>query len=516
MLRALWLFAVVAVVTLGALWVAGIPGVVTVELPSATYQVSVAASLVLLALLIAASIFVFRVFAWLGLVPEKLALWGASRRRRKGMQALTRGLVATAAGDVDDAKRHTKKALSLVGEPPLALLLAAQNAQLAGDEAGAERYFTAMLANSEMEFLGLRGLYMAAMRKGDETRALELARRAFVLRPKAQWVVSALFDLQTGKRDWAHAGETLEAIGKAKLLDTGVTRRRRAVLRAAQAQEAEENGDAAKALALAQEAIGIAPGLTAAALIAARLSAANGRLWKASAILEQAWAKEPHPALARSYADLKPDETAKNRAIRLNGLAVQKPDHPESRILSASVALASGDWQRAKEAIRDLALNAPSARICTLMADIERQAGDETESRGWSARAIKAPRDAVWACASCARQYTDWTAACPGCHAFDTLAWLSGPADKVTKLPDGLTGAQADTGDMAAVLYREAIKRDPQAAPPRPPAPRPDPAEGSAAQPQIFRPQAAPDDPGPGVREWDETETEDKKRGVVW
>lgn len=515
MIRALWLFVVMAVVTAAALWLAGQQGAVTVEVPGTVYKVSLAVALFLLVLCIGFCIFVYRLFSILGLVPEKLAMWGQARRNKKGMAALTRGLVATAAGDIEDARRQSRKAMALIGEPPLALLLAAQSAQLQGDEKEAEKQYTAMLKSPELEFLGLRGLYMGAMRRDDRPRALEIATRAFALRPKAPWVVNALFDLQTGQHDWSLAGATLEAAGKAKLLDNGVTRRRRAVLKAAEALEAEEIGDTAKALTLAQEAAGIAPGLTAAALTAARLSANNGRTWKASGILEQAWAKEPHPAIARAYADLKPDETPRNRAVRLNGLAAQNPNHPESRILTASIALSSGDWQKGKDAIKDLAASFPTARICTLMADIERHAGDEAESRGWAARAIKAPRDAVWACAACARQYADWSAVCPGCSAFDQLAWLSGPADKVTKLPDGLSGAQADTGDFGAVLYREAIKRDPNAAPPRPPMTRAEPG-AATAEPAIFKPQPAPDDPGPGAKEWDDAETIESKRGNAW
>jgi HemY protein len=515
MIRALWLFLVLAVVTAAALWVADQQGVVTIEVPGTVYKVSLAVALFLLVVTIGVCIFVYRFFGWLGLVPEKLAMWGQARRNKKGMAALTRGLVATAAGDIEDARRQSRKALALIGEPPLALLLAAQSAQLQGDEKEAEKHYTAMLKTPELEFLGLRGLYMGAMRRDDRPRALEVATRAFALRPKAPWVVNALFDLQTGQHNWSLAGATLEAAGKAKLLDNGVTRRRRAVLRAAEALDADEAGDAAKALTLAQEAVGIAPGLTAAVLVAARHAANNGRTWKASGILEQAWAKEPHPAIARAYADLKPDETPRSRATRLNGLAAQNANHPESRILSASIALASGEWQKAKDAIKDLAAAFPSARVCTLMADIERHAGEEAESRGWAARAIKAPRDAVWVCAACARQYPDWSAVCTGCAAFDSLAWLSGPADKISKLPDGFSGAQADTGDFGAVLYREAIKRDPKAAPPRPPVTRPEPG-AAQAEPAIFKPQPAPDDPGPGVREWDDAETIESKRGNAW
>jgi HemY protein len=521
MIRALWLFLVVSAVTLGALWIAGLDGLVTVTLPGSEIKLALAAALMLLALFVATSIFVYRLFSLLGLAPDAFSRWSEQRRQKKGYLALTRGLVAAAAGDGLDARRHTRTALTLVGEPPLALLLAAQSAQLEGDEDAAEKYFAAMLQSPEMEFLGVRGLYMAASRKGDAGKALEWATRAFALRPKAPWVVNALFDLQSQNRQWAMASQTLDAVQKAKLLDSGVTKRRRAVLKAALAQEAEEQGDGPLALSLAQDALAIAPGLTAAALIAAKYLSAQGRHWKASAILEAAWAKEPHPGLARAYANLKPDEAARSRSWRLSGLAAQKPDHPESRILAASVAMGASDWQSAKESMRALANSFPAARICTLMADIERHAGNEAEARGWAQRALRSPRDAIWSCASCARQYSDWSALCPGCHAFDTLAWLSGAAEKVTKMPHGedITGVQADTGDMTTSLYRDSVKPDEaqtlmvRATPSGPDRPQRD----EVLQPVIFQPDPAPDDPGPDHRDWDEAgDAAPIKRGAGW
>lgn len=529
MVRALWLFVVISVVTLAALWVADQQGEVAVTLPNAEVKTSLGVALMLLALAIVAAIFLYRLFHWAGMLPQALALWGDRRRRRKGYLALTRGLVAAAAGDQDDAKRQTRRAISLVGEPPLALLLAAQSAQLEGDEASSEKYFTAMLQSPEMEFLGLRGLYMAAIRKGEHDRALELAGRAFQLRPKAPWVVNALFELQSQKLKWSEASQTLDSAQKAKLIDSGVARRRRAVLFAARAREAEDQGDGTAALSLAQDALAIAPGLTAAAVIAAKYLSAQGRQWKASGILEAAWAKEPHPEIARAYALLKPDETPRNRSWRLSGLAAQKLDHPESRILAASIALTTGDWAGAREALRGLAQAFPTARICTLMADIERRAGDDAAARQWAARALKAPRDAVWACASCARQYQDWSAICPGCHAFDTLHWLSGATDKVTKMPaeQVLSGIEADTGDLAVALYRDAVKIDEEAVSKAAKRESPQPAVvvrrdmgGTGALKDtgdqvIVMP--APDDPGPDVDDPFAEERESaRKRGAGW
>ena len=71
------------------------------------------------------------------------------------------------------------KAESLLGDPPLTMLLSAQAAQLSGDEKAAGKFFEAMAQQSEPEtrYLGLHGMLTQAMHDGDQEQALELARQ---------------------------------------------------------------------------------------------------------------------------------------------------------------------------------------------------------------------------------------------------------------------------------------------------------------------------------------------------
>src|SRR5262249_57792128 len=99
--------------------------------------------------------------------PRRCARGGADNRRRKAYRALTQGMVAVAAGDAGEARRQAKLAGTLLNDPPLTLLLAAQAAQLDGDERAAEKYFRAMLDRPETAFLGLRGLLMQSLKAGN-------------------------------------------------------------------------------------------------------------------------------------------------------------------------------------------------------------------------------------------------------------------------------------------------------------------------------------------------------------
>ena len=182
------------------------------------------------ALIAAVAALIYRFWRALIGAPGTFGRWRRERRRRKGYVALTQGMVAVAAGDPDEARRQARRADVLLNEPPLTMLLSAQAAQLNGDENAAGRYFTQMLERSETEFLGLRGLLIQAMRKGEHGRAIELARRARALRPKTPWVLTTLFELETRSGDWPAAADTLGRAQRAGALPAPQARRHEAAV----------------------------------------------------------------------------------------------------------------------------------------------------------------------------------------------------------------------------------------------------------------------------------------------
>jgi HemY protein len=148
------------------------------------------------------------------------------------------------------------------------------------------------------------------------------------------------------------------------------------------------------------------------------------------------------------------------------------------------------------------------ARVCLLMADIERGfGGDSLVAREWANRALRAPRDAQWVCSACARATNEWSATCPHCHAFDALSWQSGARAQVeamSQLDDVAAREPVDT-----TLYRDAVKaadEPSRAIVPRhtqapSPAPERAPRGPREDEPVIFAPRA-PDDPGPDADEF--------------
>jgi HemY protein len=353
------------------------------------------------------------------------------RRRQQGYRALTQGMVAVAAGDAEEAQKLARKADALLAEPPLTLLLSAQAAQLSGDEAAAARYFTAMLDRPETEFLGLRGLFMQALRGGDEAGALRLAERAKVLRPRTPWVLSHLLELQARAGSWPAAEATLLEAARRKTLPAAESKHRHAVLLHEHAVEAEAQERAGEAMRLIAKAYSLAPSFAPIAARYARMLNARGQRRRARRALEAAWRAAPHPLLASGYAALFADEAPLARMKRAARLASYHPAHEESRLALAQAALDAKLWGEARRHLADLGAHnledsaALQPRVCRMMAALaESEHGDHAAARDWLARAATSELlDPTWHCSSCGVDVPNWSAICPACRGFDTLGW---------------------------------------------------------------------------------------------
>ncbi|MEM7269585.1 MAG: heme biosynthesis HemY N-terminal domain-containing protein [Pseudomonadota bacterium] len=351
--------------------------------------------------------------------------WNRSRERR-GFDALSHGLIALAEGDGKAALTRAKKAERLLERPGLTRLLMAQSAEAAGDPDLARNYYKELASDPDTAFVGTRGLLAEALRKGETDRALKLARHAFALKGKDAEVITTLFGLQSQSEDFKGARETLAAAAAAKTLTKDVVTRREAVLLLA---EARATDDAAQKRDFTLRAAKGAPGLTPAVVDAAAILAGEGAMRKARNMLQDAWRQAPHPAIAAGYAELAPDETPAERRLRFQHLTKIAPDHPESRMLAAELALADKDWDGAVAALGDLAETKPTARALAIMAAATkgRNESDEMVS-AWLRRAVAAPRGAEWVCDVCGEHHEEWMPACESCSAFDTLTWKDPPA----------------------------------------------------------------------------------------
>jgi HemY protein len=421
MIRILLYLVALLAIAAGLDWLADRPGTIVVDWQGYVAETSVFRAFIMLLLLIGAALVAWSAARWLWSSPARVGRVLNRRREKRGLEALSSGIIAIGAGDRTLAARYAGQARKALPHEPLTHLLRAQTAQLAGDRATSRRIFEAMLASPDTEQLGLRGLFLEAQREREQEAARQFAERALKLNPKLDWPIEALFDLQCRAGDWQGALDTLAVGRRQGSIDKTIANRRRAVLLVAQAQAAEDTA-ADKALELAQEAHRLAPDLVPAAAIAGRILASQGNTPRAARVLLKTWRLSPHPDLAAAYAYARPGDSPRDRLNRVRHLARLTPHDSEGPIALAITAIEAREWDEARKALEPLLEERLTQRVATLMARIEgEQHGHAGRVREWLARAVNAPRDPAWTADGVVSDR--WAPVSPVTGALDAFRW---------------------------------------------------------------------------------------------
>ena len=487
-LKVLIFLGLAALVAFGAAWLLDSPGEITIAFAGRELALTPLGFVISLMVLLLAALVILKLIGLIGAVlrfllgdETAISRYFSRSRERRGLDALSDGLVALAEDDPKTAIRQAGKADKLLRRPDMTRIVSARAAELAGDRALAYDTYKAMLESDRTRFAGIKGLMKHKLEEGDTDTALALADKAVALRPDNPDLLRTLFELQSRKADWAGARRTLNASMKARMLPRDIGTRRDAVLSLADARAALEAGDMGRGNEAALQANKLAPTLVPAAALAARVQAAKGAKRKAVRILTSAWGVHPQPELAAAFAALEPDETPDARRRRFATLTAAAPDHIESRLLSAELALAAEDFPAARKALGDLPETQPTTRSLALMAAVERgQGAPEAVVRGWLAKALGASRGPQWICERCNSVHASWAPVCQNCGAFDTLAWKTAP--------------NPDNAGLNSAAMLPLVIADPAPPPPAPePEPDPEPAPAAAAP----RPEPGPVMPPP-------------------
>lgn len=398
MARILTFFVVVLLLGVGFAWLADRPGDLVVTIGGMQYKVTLMVAASAIVAVVAAVMLAWWAVKSLVASPYVLRRHFRARKRDRGYQSLSTGLIAAGAGDGATALRMVKQAEKLlnVNQEPLIKLLDAQAAMLEGRADDARTKFEAMLDDPETKLLGLRGLYLEAQRLGARDASRHYAEEAALLAPNVEWATTAALGQKTTHGDWDGALVLLERQKASKQIDRDKARRERAALLTAKAIDTFDN-DPVTAKPIALEANKLAPDLIPAAVIAAKALFQQSELRKGSKILEHVWKKQPHPDLAETYVHARLGDSAIDRLKRARHLAALYPHHPESSLAIAHAALAAGELKEAREAAEAVLRSAPRESAYLLLADIEEaQTGDQGRVRQWLSRAVKAPRDPAW------------------------------------------------------------------------------------------------------------------------
>lgn len=385
----LWVFFFAAVLTL----LFSIDSVISAEAFGWRLDVpaggAVAGALLLAAALVGATVVIKDLMA----APGALCARRTATRKEKGYRAVTRGLEAIAAGDGREARNQAERAGRYLGGGPAARILAAQAAQLSGDENAAEASLAALVEAPETQLLGLRAQFARAIRDHDLVRAEAHAAEAFDLHPRAPWAFVAAFDLALDRGDFLAARDVLSRALKAKAINADKARRGAAALTAANAFAAYKAGDLARATEEAESATKDAPDFSPAAILAARLAASRGDIRKATRILAAAFAGAPATALIEELARIHGAEPALARADALDRIAAMNASARAAQMARAEAALLRGAAADAAAMLEDALRNSATAAALRLMAEAQAALHGEAAAHDWLRRAAAARGD---------------------------------------------------------------------------------------------------------------------------
>ncbi|WP_422378513.1 heme biosynthesis HemY N-terminal domain-containing protein [Roseibium sp.] len=432
MIRVLFFFGLLFLAAMGFAWMADLPGTIQISWPVYENGEQVGTDIweqspAIVAVVVAVLLAIFLAVVWAIRVvlksPQIASRFFRRRRKDKGYNALSLGLIALGTGNAKLARRYAVDADRLLEDEPAARLLLAQTAQLAGRDDEARQRFEAMLEDPATKALGLHGLFVEAERHKEPVAARHYAEEAAKTAPGLEWAGKAVLGYQAVAHHWDEALKTLERNYAAKLLDKKSYRRQRAVILTALAQKLED-GEPERAFSLAKEAHGLALDLVPASVVTSRLATRRGDIRKASKVLEATWRLNPHPDLAETYAHVRTGDAAVDRLKRVKALSAQRANTGEGAIAIARAAIEAREFDEARKQLKKVLQSEPTRQAFVLMAELEEaEHGDKGRMRDWLARAVTAPMDKVWMADGVIS--ADWQAVSPVTGRIDAFQWVT-------------------------------------------------------------------------------------------
>lgn len=397
MIRIITFLLLVLALGFGFSWLADRPGELYIIWQGQRVSMTLMVAAVLVTMLVVAVMLGWWIVRTVWTSPQSMTRYFRARKRDRGYQALSTGLIAVGSGDAPLARKMLDRTRGLISSDsePLIHLLEAQASLIEGKTEEARKKFEQMAEDPETRELGLRGLYLEALRVGAHEAARHYAEKAVEKGPHLPWAAEATLEYRTQAGRFDDAIRLLEGQRVLSGMDRKLHDRRKAVLltgRALSKLDADPKG----ARDDAHSALKLAPDLVPAATTEAKAYIREGNVKKALSILEQAFKLAPHMELVTTYLSAG-GATAQEKIKRAVKLQSLQPTSYEGIYAVASASFDARDFVTAREKAEAAAKISERESIYLLMADIEdSETGDQGRVRHWLAQALRAPRDPEW------------------------------------------------------------------------------------------------------------------------
>ncbi len=436
----------------GFSWLADRPGLISITWQDHLIETSIMVAATMVVALIAAVMILWWVIGVVWSSPHSVRRYFRSRKRDRGYQALSTGLIAAGAGNAILARKMSLRTRGLLSadQEPLIHLLEAQTSLIEGRHDDARRKFEEMSNDPETRELGLRGLYMEARRLGANEAARQYAERAVEHAPYLPWAAQATLEAHSQSGRWDDAIRLLDQQRMANVIEKPQADRWKAVLLAAKASERLE-GEPKSARDDALAALKLAKDLVPAAVVAAKSYLREDNLRKAASVLEGVWKLKPHPEIAQTYVRARSGDSTIDRLKRADRLEALRPNNVESLLAVAQAALDARELAKARAKAEAAARMEPREAAYLLLADIEEaETGDQGRIRHWMAQALRAPRDPAWVAEGFVSER--WLPVSPRTGRIDAFEWKAPFGQVEGPVEDGSTQAEHAIATLPPVV----------------------------------------------------------------
>ena len=374
----------VALAASGLAWLADRPGTLQITWQGYEIETTVLRATVMLALLIAGATFVWSILRAIWNSPSLIGERIVTRRKRRGLDSISSGLIAIGAGDGALAARHAAAARKSLPHEPLTHCCAhrRRSLQAIGRRRGASTNRCSHRQTPSSLACAGYSSRRSARAQARRPATTPIARSSPT--PNSNGRPTRCFNRNADRETGLALSTTLSHARKNGHVEKAVADRRRAVLLTAQAVELEDD-DPDLALTLAMDAHALATDLSPAAAVAGRIYASRGATAKAAKVLQRTWAKSPHPDLASAYAYARIGDSPTDRLDRIRQLAALNPHSIESPVAVATTAIEARAFSEARAALEPvISAGRLTRRVAVLMARIEAgEKGEKGRVREW-------------------------------------------------------------------------------------------------------------------------------------
>ena len=430
-IKAIFFFSIPIAIAVSFNFVKDTDGTLTIDFLDREYQLSfISFSAVILVLLFVAFMinialkFLWSLIGFLRGDDTALKRFFEKRSERKGQSILISAYTASFEGDHEKALSEIKRSKKYLKSKSLPNILSLSSYKAKGNLGKQEEIFQELIKEKTTRSMGLFGLIKMKLSEGNTSLALKLTERLIKLKPRNLSFNKTLFNLQLTEGDWDGAIASYKNINKIKRIDKETFNKGESILLYQKAKKLRSDGKTLDALKMSRQALKKYAGLVPNSIFLSELEVLEGQKKKAEAVLLSAWKANPHPDIAKKFAEIENNESVDDRVERFKKILNVKKTDTETKTLKAELNILSENFPEARRAISDLIeTDKANAKVYTLMAAIEKGVGaSDAVVKAWLTKAVTAKRSKTWICSSCDIQ-SEWEPVCKKCGEFSSFEW---------------------------------------------------------------------------------------------